>query len=173
MSCVAVVLSNGALLSGCREQLIVLAIAWVVQGWPRDSCWPPTQIYIPQSWYWKLVTRDGHLRLWLIHYLEISLGSPLNILGSLYCNKFTYWLSHAPELYLFTCLSSLNSMPPLPPYLILHSHPLCTLSTHRCYSSSPSYVVPCVSPSSTLLPNLSWSMDCSLFIIYWMANIHV
>jgi hypothetical protein len=74
VSCVSAVCSNGALLSGCTEQTLVLATARVIRWFPWDPLKSTIQLNVTQFWYWKLhlVTRDVQLGLYLPHYLVVS-----------------------------------------------------------------------------------------------------
>lgn len=51
-----------------------------------------------KSQYWKvcLLTRDSHLELCLLHYLELSLGSYSFNIGCFHCSNFHFFLQMPP-----------------------------------------------------------------------------
>lgn len=133
-------------------------------GISMGPLWPATQLYVTQSWYWKLllVIRDELLGLCLLHYLETSLGPPSYILG---CFCYTRFLYHSLNAHRF--LLSLPALLPLAhptsptqPNLPIPV-PHCSQYTYKIYFTFPFQGNPLFPPAPSSRPNFSRSMDCS------------
>lgn len=80
MSCTNVVFCNKALLSVCREELLVIAISQAGSlGIPMISFWSTLQLDITHSQFWVLhfVTGGIQLGIYLLYYLAVLFRSPL------------------------------------------------------------------------------------------------